>query len=296
MLPRNIRAPLAVQTIRPFSESIQDFPRLASLYGVRTADQAGTLARYGLIVGAGKADAVAAIKSANSRSKVIYYANTSSVTVPGFNGMDIYPGWWLTLVGTRLASRIDATTTTIPVSDPAIIQRSLATNPDLLVDGETMHVLSVNASHGTLTVERAYNSTASSHAIGSRIAAHASKWPHTWLLNVTPYCPVNPRTRQSWVQYAAAEAKRTLTTAPWDGILWDDGNVSFSHLSNGNLDANNDNVADGGDGPSGAGWQDGVKRLLTLTRTLLPGKLQLVTDAYYPGLMDGEQMEHFPYY
>lgn len=284
---------------RPLAVSIRNYPRLASIYALRSPVQVPTMARYGLLIApsvAGTSGAVSAIKSVDPSARLILYDNTTTVNMAGFDGMTIYPGWWLTLVGTRLAAPIDATTTTIPVVNVAPIRRFLATDPDVLVDGETMHVLAIDAAHRTLIVRRGYYSTAAPHDGGARIAAHASKWPHTWMLNVTPYCPVDPATGQTWVEYAAQQARKQLAEAPWDGILWDDGNVSFARLYAGQLDADNDNVADGGEGPSGAGWQQGVQRLLARTRALAPGKLQLVTDAYYPGLMDGQQMEHFPYY
>jgi hypothetical protein len=284
---------------RPLSVSIADFPRLASIYSLSLPDHPGTFARYGLVIArraAGSSGAVKAVKLANPNTKLIFYDNTSAADLPGFDDMTIYPGWWLTLVGTRLRAPIDSVTTVIPVVDAAPIERFVSTNPDLIVDGESMHVLKVDVHANTLTVGRGYLSTASPHAVGARIAAHATKWPQTWLLNVTPYCPVDPATGQTWVDYAAYRARQSFADTPWDGLLWDDGNVSFENLSGGQLDANNDNKADGGNGPSGTGWQDGVKHLLAATRLLAPDKLQLVTDAYYPGLMDGQMMEHFPYY
>jgi Carbohydrate binding domain/Hypothetical glycosyl hydrolase family 15 len=284
---------------RPLSVSVYDYPRLASIYSLALPDNPGTLARYGLVIasrGAGSSGAVPAVKKANPSTKLVFYDNTSAADLPGFDGMDIYPGWWLTLAGTRLAASVDRVTTVIPVLDARIVERFVTTNPDVIVDGESMHVLNVDIHANTLTVQRGYNSTPSSHAAGARLAAHATKWPNTWLLNVTPYCPADPATGQTWVDYAAHFAKKNLAATAWDGLLWDDGNVSFANLSNGQLDANNDNTADGGNGPSGVGWQEGIKHLLALTRALAPSKLQLVTDAFYPGLMDGQMMEHFPYY
>ncbi len=67
--------------------------------------------------------------------------------------MDIYPGWWLTLAWNDASTAdIDAVTTIIPVADAGILSRFLASNPDVLIDGETMHVLRVNTKQNTLTV------------------------------------------------------------------------------------------------------------------------------------------------
>jgi len=292
-------AGVAHQPTRPLSESVNDFPRLANIYALTTPDHPDTFARYGIVIAARAArasGAVQAIKAANASTKIIFYENTSTVDLSDIPSMDIYPGWWLTLVGTRLTAGISADATIIPVTKAVVIQHFLATNPDVLVDNETMHVLSVDTVHNTLTVQRGYYSTAAAHTRHARIAAHASKWPHSWMLNVTPYCPTNPTTGQTWVGYAAHLTQIEMNSAPWDGVLWDDGNTSFAHISSGQLDADNNNIADGGNGPSGVGWAEGVKRLLALSRALIPGKLQLVTDAYYPGLMNGQEMEHFPFY
>jgi hypothetical protein len=287
------------QSSVPLADHVMDYPRIASIYSLRLPDQAQALARYGLVIApeaAATSGALLAAKQADPNTRIMLYDNTSAVAASGFDGLTIYPGWWLTLAGTRLSGAIDAATTSIPVVNASVIQRFLATNPDVLVDGETMHVLSVDTVRNRLTVQRGLNSTAAPHGAGARLAAHATKWPGTWMLNVTPYCPVDPVTHQTWVQYAAQQAAQALRQAPWDGILWDDANTNFTRLSKGQLDADNDNRADGGNGPSPDGWQQGVQRLLSLTRSLAPGAVQLVTDAVYPGMMDGQLMEHFPYY
>ena len=46
-----------------------------------------------------------------------------------------------------------------------------------------MHVLSISGN--ILTVVRGYYSTAAGHSAGVRVAAHATNWPGTWMLNLT---------------------------------------------------------------------------------------------------------------
>jgi hypothetical protein len=291
------RIPSATPITIGLAGRAQAFPRLGNLNAFRQSAQAGTFSRYGLIVARLQAAPnLATLKAQGTGTKAVFYFNSSSADVPGFDGLNIYPRWWLTLAGTSLSASINATTTTIPVRSAAIINNYISTNRDVLVDGESMHVTAVNTSNNTLTVQRGYNSTATTHSAGARLAAHASKWANAWMLNVTPYCPTNPATGQTWDQYAAQQVRADLGSAAWDGVFFDDANNSFTQVSNGQLDANNDNVADGGNGPSGSGWNSGETTLFSLTHAAAPSALLVANGGYYPGLSSGREMEHFPYY
>ena len=112
---------------------------------------------------------------------------------------------------------------------------------------------------------------------------------------MSTYCPANPATGQTWTQYLAAYATGLLTSAPWDGIFYDVVNASQANTSNGQVDANNDNTADGGDGPSGSGWVAGETSLIGSTRSLAPSTLLLTNGGYYSGI-NGEELEYFPYW
>jgi Carbohydrate binding domain/Hypothetical glycosyl hydrolase family 15 len=278
---------------------VQDYPRIASLYSFSSSTQVSALARYGQIVGVlsdASNGALQALKAQSPATRATFYVDTSAVDVPGFDGLSIYPGWWLTLAGTTLAAPLDASSTSVQVANAAIISANLSTSPDLLVDGESMHVLSVNAAANTLSVQRGYNSIATAHNAGARIAAHASNWPGAWMLNLTPYCPTNPATGQTWAGYLAQQVKNDLAAAPWDGVFYDNANASWATLLNGQLDANNDNVADGGNGPSGTGWSAGEIGLFAQTRLLAPAATIESNGGYYAGASNGQEMEHFPYY
>ena len=279
--------------------AVQAYPRLANLNAFKTPGQVETFARYGLIVAplSSAADgAVGALKAGYPATRVLAYLNARAVSLPDFGGATIYPGWWLTLAGTTLTAPVDTRATTIAVADAGRIAAHLALNPDVLVGGETMQVVAVNTSTGTLTVRRGYLSAVATHAAGTRVAAHAVAWPGTWMLNVTRYCPVDPATGQTWVRYLAGRAARVLATAPWDGIFYDDADRSIAGLSAGQVDANNDNVADGGNGATGTGWADGMATLFSRTRALAPGVTLTGNAEYYPGASDGREFEHFPYY
>jgi len=278
--------------------SLQAYPRLASVNAFKDASQAETFARYGLIVAPYSAGngAVQALKVRSRGIRVLVYVNTRLVPVPNFGGFQIYPRWWLTLAGTALAAPLGADDTTIHVADTRVIAASLTSNPDLLVDGETVHVTRVDAATKMLVVRRGLYSRAAAHAAGARIAAHAVAWPGTWMLNVTRYCPVDPATGQTWVRYLAGQVEQRLHDAPWDGIFYDDANSHIHWVAGGRLDANNDNIPDGADGPSGQAWPEGQVALLTSTRAFAPHALIMENGGYYPGFGSGRLFERFPYF
>jgi len=275
----------------------QGYPRLASMYAFKDSSQVGTFARYGLVVAPNSAaGAVRTLKARSPRTLVILYADTRSVDVADFNGYTVYPGWWLTLAGTTLTGDVDATTTTIHVADAGVIAATFPANADILVDGESMHITAVDSAAHTLTVRRGFRSSAAPHRSGVRVAAHAVIWPGTWLLNVTRYCPADPRTGLTWVAYLVRETQRRLAAAPWDGVFFDDANSRIHWVSGGRIAGANSNAADGGDGPSGQGWPEGQANLLRLMRARTPRALILENGGYYPGFLSGRLFEHFPYF
>src|SRR5205814_1851388 len=145
--------------------------------------------------------------------------------------------WWLALAGTTLTTPLDASSTTIHVANASIISNNLAKGPDLLVDRESMHIISVNTSTNTLTVQRGYYSTATSHSAGVRVAAHASNWSGVWMLNITPYCPSDPSTGLTWASALAKRAASDVNAGSWDGVFYDNANQSWVSFANGQLDA-----------------------------------------------------------
>jgi len=289
----------AAPAVPAMAAAVQAYPRLANLNAFKTPDQVETFARYGLIVAplsSAANGAVLALKAGHPATRVLAYLNARAVALPDFGGATIYPGWWLTLAGTTLTAPVDARATTIAVADAGRIAARLASNRDVLVGSETMRVVAVNTSAGTLTVRRGYLTAPAAHAAGTRVAAHAVAWPGAWMLNVTRYCPVDPATGQTWVTYLAGRAARVLAAAPWDGIFYDDADRSIAGLFDGQADADNDNRADGGNGATGTGWVDGMATLFSRTRTLAPRVTLAGNAGYYPGASDGREFEHFPYY
>ncbi len=271
--------------------NVQNYPRIADVYGFSNSGQVAACSRYALVIsGPAATSAVAALKAANPAVKAFVYFESGSVDVPGFDGLSIYPPWFMCLAGTTLSSGIDAVTTSIPVANGTPIGTYFATNPDILVDSESMHVTAVNGN--TLTVTRGYNSTAAAHGSGAMVRAHATAWSGSWMMNVTPYCPTDGNGRK-WTDYLAATAV-SQAVSPWDGVFFDSvGSSGWPSLNGGTLDANNDNVADGGLGPSGTGWLDGETALLAAVRAAAAA-LPIIGNGSDYSQLTGQELEAFP--
>jgi hypothetical protein len=290
------------QIVRAVTAPAINYPRIANIYSFSNLGQVPAYAHYGMVVASpaaasGNPSALTSLKSRNPGGRVLVYVGSDFVGISDFNGLTIYPGWWLTLAGTTLAAPLTAVATTVSVVNAASIAALLSSNPDVLVDGESMHVTAVNTSQNTLTVQRGYHSTTATHGAGARLAAHETPEGYgAWMLNVTAYCPHDPATGQTWDDYLSQHTLSLLAAAPWDGVYFDNANPDISYLSNGLGDADNDNTADGGNGLTGTAWHDGEAQLLSQTHNGAPNAIIDANGGYYPGLTDGTELEHFPFY
>jgi hypothetical protein len=277
------------------------YPRIANEVAfVPNGGQVTAMSRYNLIVSnnrVGTTGDLQSLKSASPGIKVIAYIDSSAIQFTGnyqlIHPADVYPGWYMMLPGTTLSA---AVTTTSATSISVVDGTKFSAGQDVLVDGESMHVNSVSGN--TLTVQRGYYSTAATHGNGARIAPHASNWSGVWMMNITPYCPTNG-SGQTWETYLAAQATSLLASYPFDGVMFDNADYTKSYVEGGQLDANNDNVADGGNGPSGTGWKDGETNLFRDAGAQNPGKsimgnMQMSpSQPFYSGAT-GESLEGFP--
>ncbi len=75
-------------------------------------------------------------------------------------------------------------------------------------------------------------------------------------MNVGPYCPVDPVTNMNWMEYLTATSVELIEKLEVDGLFYDNVNDS-PYYDGGLVDANADNIPDGGEGPSGHGWIEG---------------------------------------
>lgn len=108
--------------------------------------------------------------------------------------LQIPPQWFLTQVGSVLTAPVNATTTQFRVSAVTAAAGSevfdlFVPQEAVLIEGETVWVEALDKATKTLTVRRGYVRPASSHAAGTRLAAHITFWPGSWLLNVSTLCP-----------------------------------------------------------------------------------------------------------
>lgn len=218
--------------------------------------------------------------------------------------------WFLTQVGTRLRTAIDAVQTTIPVeavtvSDGQTTYRLFVPGDTVLIEGESMYVTAVNATARTLTVRRGYIRPASPHAAGTRIAAHISFWPNSWVMNLSPLSPrvtfdpaVGP---ENWAEYHARMTAQQLIEEPrWDGILLDrsDGNESWllDNSTARTIDPDQSNTLLNDYSGFDAAWNDGLFDYESRLRTLVGPDEIIFTNWGYPnyGLLNGNNFEGFP--
>ena len=163
---------------------------------------------------------------------------------PGDNAevLAIPPEWFLTQVGTTLTQDVDASTTTFHIAAASVTDGEesfdlFVVGDAVLIEGETVLVKAVDTNSKSLTVKRGYVRPAAAHNSGTRIAAHISFWPGTWLLNLSTLSPtavVNPTIgAEQWASYNARVGAALLANDGWDGLLLDRSDPNESWLVGG---------------------------------------------------------------
>ncbi len=213
--------------------------------------------------------------------------------------------WFLTQVGTTLASDINSNITQIPVNavyGPDSIQ--LFKEGDTLVCGyESMKVVSVDYHTKVLTVERGFYRAARAHSAGKRIAGHISFWPETWVMNMSTLCPKVDAGNgpERWIDWAAKRYVPVVFKPLRDGILLDRLEKDQSWLAQGETsarsidpDCSNTFVTDEYAAFDGA-WYDGIRTVLPKIRENIDGK-PLFANSYgaFYSLLNGSLWESCP--
>ena len=217
--------------------------------------------------------------------------------------------WYLTQVGTNLRANVDATQTVLPVD--ALTASNGTTTYDLFLPGDTaliadesVYVNSVDKTSRTLTVQRGYIRPASAHVAGTRIAAHISFWPNSWILNLSTLSPkgmadpaVGP---EPWSSYHAQLDAKLLDDPRWAGLLADRTDPNKSWLigmsTARTIDPDQSNKLLSDYAAFDAAWNAGLRLYLQGLRDRIgPDKIILLNGGISSyGLVNGSNFEGFP--
>ncbi len=310
-------APPTPQTTgQPFT---LDFPRLGMWWPNPWEQLLDDIARYDWVILWNGADEF--IPELRSRNSDIVLLNATNACELSYNPdpdadpeenaevLDIPSEWFLTQVGTALTANVNATQTLFPVAavtatDGSEIYDLFVPGDTALIAGESVLVEAVDAANKTLTVQRGYIRPASSHAAGTRIAAHITFWPGSWLLNVSILSPqatisttLGP---EIWPDYNARVAAGLVGNADWDGILLDRSDPNESWLIGNStartIDPDQSNTLLTDYGAFDAAWNAGLRRYEEALRAAIgPDKIIFVNWGM-PNydLLNGNNFEGFP--
>ncbi len=224
------------------SKNQPPFPRLGMWWPNLSEQPLENVIRYDwMILGQWQTDFLGSLNEANPKMKLLIATNASEVQ---FNPNDLNVNayiqtipseWFLTQVGSNIRENIDATQTTIPVSAIKAGDIDLFVAGDTaVIEGESVYIENVDASTLTLTVRRGYIRPASAHTSGTRIAAHISFWPNSWVLNLSVLSPegiVDPSIgKERWLDYNARFGAELITDSRWSGLFVDSAGLNESWL------------------------------------------------------------------
>jgi hypothetical protein len=305
-VPVSYQSPAAVASSLP--QRRPGYPLLANYNGFARATDVPAFAEDGLVIAAqqagyGHPSPIQLLRRANPHAFVLVYQRTLQVDYPLIRQMygtdNIFPGWWLLRSGSVLTAPITARQTNIPVADPTRFRRF----DDVLVDAESMHVVAIHGN--TLVVQRGFFSRAAPHAAGVRIAAHYSyrvdlrntiiqgkrENRRPWSFNLSSLCPRDPQGR-TWADFLAAYMAQMVQRNGWDGVFFDNTDEVPSDPW---LDANNDNLPDGGVVGGTNVWHQGELYLFQRFHQLAPHALIMDNGTVDAGdASNGREFEGFP--
>lgn len=187
--------------------------------------------------------------------------------------------WFLTQVGTTLSTDVDAVQTSLPVKSlkadngKHIIDLFMP-GDTVLIDNESVLIKNVNKTNSILSVQRGFVRPASPHKADTRIAAHISTWPNTWMLNVSTISPkgvadaaVGP---EIWPEYNARIGEQMLSDSRWSGILVDRSDTDESRYIDNttirSIDPDQTNHILDDYSAFDAAWKNGLQLYLTKLR------------------------------
>ncbi len=299
-----------------------DFPRLGMWWPDPDTQSLDDIARYDWVILWD--DAGRFIPDLRSRNPDILLLNaTNACELSYIPGDDLDPweeeqndeirqipsAWFLTQVGAELTQAVGASetlfhVTAVTATDGSVAHELFVPGDTALIEDESVYVEAVDAANKTLTVQRGYVRPAAAHDTGTRIAAHITFWPESWLLNVSTLSPqgtisatIGP---EIWPDYNARRAAALMESADWDGILLDRSDADESWLIGNStartIDPDQSNTLLTDYGAFDAAWNEGIRRYEQRLRDAIgPEKIIFVNwgMANYD-LLNGNNFEGFP--
>jgi hypothetical protein len=217
--------------------------------------------------------------------------------------------WFLTQVGSTLTEPVDATQTVfhvaeVTVSDGTETHELFVPGDTALIEGESVLVEDVDSTNRTLTVQRGYVRPTSAHAAGTRIAAHITFWPESWMLNVSTLSPQAVISAtiglERWPDYNARVAARLVHSADWDGILLDRSDPDESWIIGNStartIDPDQSNTLLTDYSAFDTAWNEGLRRYETALREAIGPDTIIFVNWGMPNydLLNGNNFEGFP--
>lgn len=295
------------------------FPRLGMWWPDPWEQPLGDIARYDwVILGDWASEFITPLKALNPELLLLNSTNACELSYDPDPGAEpwanekvraIPPGWFLTQVGTTLATDVNTTTTILHVAEITATNgistcALFVVSDTVLIQGESAFVEAVDPAARTLTVRRGYVRPAAPHAAGARVAAHITFWPDSWLLNLSTLCPsatVSPTVGpENWAQYNARVAIGLLSHPGWDGLLIDRSDPDESWLIGNStartIDPDQSNTLLSDYVAFDQSWNEGLRRYEQIVRdTIGPERIVFVNwgMANYD-LLNGNNLEGFP--
>ena len=227
-----------------------DFPRLGMWWPNPWEQSLDDIARYSWVTL--DDDAASFIPSLKTRNPNLLALNSTNACELDFDPAaspaenahvaNIPAEWFLTQVGTTLTADVNATDTlfhvaNMSVSDGETDYPLFVVGDAVVIEGESARVTAVDESAKTLTVQRGYIRPAAAHTAGTRIAAHITFWPDSWVLNLSTMSPTavvsSTIGAERWGDYNARVGAALLSNPAWDGLLIDRADPNESWLVGG---------------------------------------------------------------
>ncbi len=124
-----------------------------------------------------------------------------------------------------------------------------------------------------------------------------SNWPYTSMLNLTDGAIPNAQGKRFNDYLPEFVANKIAASGLWDGVFYDNTWGDISWMNKGNLDLNNDGVADTA-AQADAAWAAGFKKMLAKTRALTGSDFIIIGNGHvydgYQSVMNGMMLESFP--